>query len=480
MIIILLIDFAIVVSLVAASRRGLENALPVFTFFSVLMPYEARLVIPGFFDVSTMRVALLTLSVLFLTRRDRTISSSPIPLKRLILLHTAWLVCSTFYSLSVVTSTKLLIAQVLEYYLLYYLFLRIISKADTVTTIAYAMMIAMGVCCIFGLLEAYASWSVLTIFPSNLWYLYNGRTDPLYIDIGRGLRIRSTFPHPILFGDALAMSIPIALYLLSVCKQQRQRIILWMIALLMFWGVYKTSSRGPWMTLGISSILLFFLVRNRVKQYLTVIALLTMFVLLTRSGIRQTIVQLYESTQDSSSLVGSSYDFRHALIPAVTNALAKDSLRMVVGYGLGTFREIGVDINFLNIVQRWHTCDDNWILFLYETGYVGLAIVTILLLRPLMMMLRHYRRMPRPENYFIGVIFISLAGFYFGLLSVAGYNWGQQGFMAWILISLSVVYPRIAMRDRRKSALSKVNVEMSPPGFSVNPPALEPLWSSAT
>jgi hypothetical protein len=234
------------------------------------------------------------------------------------------------------------------------------------------------------------------------------------------------------------------------------------------------------MTLGISSILLFFLVRTRVKKYLTVIALLTVFVLLTRSGIRQTIVQLYESTQDSSSLVGASYDFRHALIPAVTNALAKDPLRMVVGYGLGTFREIGVDITFLNITQRWHTCDDNWILFLYETGYVGLAIVTMLLLKPLLMMLRNYRRMPRPEKYFIGVIFISLAGFYFGLLSVAGYNWGQQGFMAWILISLSVAYPRIAMRDRRKATLSKVPVEVPPPGPSLEPPALQPLWSSAT
>lgn len=479
MIIILLIDFAIVASLVVTSRRCLENALPVFAFFSVLMPYEARLVIPGLFDVSTMRVALLTLSVLFLARRDRAISS-PIPLKRLMLLHIGWVLCSTFYSLSVVTSTKLLIAQVLEYYLLYYLFLRIISKAQTVSRIVYAMMIAMGVCCIFSLLEAYASWSILTIFPSHLWYLYNGRTDPLYIEMGRGLRIRSTFPHPILFGDALAMSIPIALYLLSVCKQQRQRIILWMITLLMFWGLYKTSSRGPWMTFGISSILLFFLVRNRVKKYLTVIALLTVLVLLTRSGIRETIVQLYESTQDSSSGVGSSYEFRHVLIPTVINALAKDSLRMVVGYGLGTFREIGVDINFLNITQRWHTCDDNWILFLYETGYVGLAIVTILLLKPLLMMLRNYRRMPRPEKYFIGVIFISLAGFYFGLLSVAGYNWGQQGFMAWILISLSVVYPRIVMRDRCKATLSKVPVEVPLPRLPLEPPALQPLWGSTT
>ena len=481
MIIILVIDLAIVFSLVVASRRSLEDALPVFAFFAVLMPYEARLVIPAFFDISTMRVALLTLSILFLAKRDRTIKSA-IPLKRLMLVHVGFVLCSTFYSLSVVTSTKLLIAQVLEYYLLYYLFLRIIKRVQTINRIAYAMMIGMGLCCTVGLFEAYALWSVLTIFPSNLWVLYNGRVDPLYIEIGRGLRIRSTFPHPILFGDALAMSIPIALYLLSVCKDRRQRIILWMITLLMFWGLYKTSSRGPWMTVGISSILLFFLVRNRVKRYLTAIALLTVLVLLTRSGIRETIMQLYESTQDSSSLVGASYEYRHALNPAITSALAKEPLRMVVGYGLGTFREIGLDINFLNVTQRWHTCDDNWILFLYETGYVGLAIISILLLKPLLMMLRNYGRMPRPEKYFIGVLFISLSGFYFGLLSVAGYNWGQQGFMAWILISLSVVYPRVAMRDRQIATLSKVPLEgpVALPLAALEPAALMPLWSSTT
>lgn len=47
------------------------------------------------------------------------------------------------------------------------------------------------------------------------------------------------------------------------------------------------------------------------------------------------------------------------------------------------------------------------------------------------------------------------------LLSVAGYSWGQQGFMAWIFISLSVVYPRIAARERRASATLKTPLEVA-------------------
>jgi len=75
------------------------------------------------------------------------------------------------------------------------------------------------------------------------------------------------------------------------------------------------------------------------------------------------------------------------------------------------------------------------------------------------MTIRSYRHLPRPEKYFSGVIFIVLAAFYFLLLSVAGYSWGQQGFMAWILIALSVVYPAIVVRDRRKGAIAKAPLQ---------------------
>ena len=74
--------------------------------------------------------------------------------------------------------------------------------------------------------------------------------------------------------------------------------------------------------------------------------------------------------------------------------------------------------------------------------------MAMLLFKPLLMTLRDYTQLPRPEKYFCSVLFISLAGFYFSLLSVAGYNWGQQGYMAWMLISLSVAYPAIVLRDR--------------------------------
>lgn len=450
MILIICMQFVIVLSLVVASRRSLENALPVFCFFLVLMPLEARLVIPGLFDFNTMRLSLLTLLILYLYHGRASNNDTPLPLKSLIILHISWAVCSTLYSLSVATSAKQLISQVVEYYLLYFLFVRIITEVSTIYNIVFAMVMAMGICSIFGVVEVYAHWSILRIFPQNLWITYNGGVDPLYIEWGRGLRIRSTFPHPILFGDALAMSIPLTLYLLSIWERRRDRILLWTSLVLMFWAIYKTSSRGPWIATALCGVLLFIMVRNKVRNYLLVIALMAAIVLVARPGVWATIAGLYQSSTDASSPVGSSYLYRDALNNTVKNAVGKEPGRALLGYGLGTFRELGLDINFLNTVQRWYTCDNNWALFLYETGYIGLLLIAALLFAALWIAFKSYWQLPPPESYFSAVIFISLSGFYFLLLSVAGYSWGQQGYMAWILISVAVSYSHIAMQNNEE------------------------------
>jgi hypothetical protein len=355
-----------------------------------------------------------------------------------------------------------------EYYALYFVFARSISDTKTIYRAVYAMVLALGVCGVFSTLEAYRSWSILSIFPSDRWLTYD-RSDPLYIEWGRGLRVRSTFPHPILFGDGLAMGLPLCLFLLSIWKGRWQRIILWMSFLLMAWSLYKTSSRGPWIAAVFSCGALAFMVKGRVRMYLGTIVVLSALVIIARPGIRRTIVNLYESTFDNSSPIGSSYEYRHALTDAVIEAVSQEPSRTLFGYGPGTFREIGLDIYFLARVHHWYTCDNNWALFLYETGYCGLLIMGLLFSRTLLLLLQGYRRLPSPEKHFSGVASICIVAFCFGLLSVAGYNWGQQGFMAWILISLAIAYPRLALQQRAGTVVSQnvypaeSSAELSPP-----------------
>jgi hypothetical protein len=459
MILILLINLVVIASLISRGGRRLEVALPLFCFYLVLIPIESKIVIPGLFDLSTERIAMITMLTLFFMQRPRGYRGLA-PMKHLMWLHIAWAISSTVYSISVVTSVKQLIGQVVEYYLLYFLLLRTISSVETVYKIVYSMMLAMSVCCVFGVIEAYARWSILSIFPSNLWIFYGG-PGPLFIEWGRGLRIRSTFPHPILFGDALAMSIPLTLFLLSSPKMRSRKYLLWVSLILMLWAIYKTSSRGPWLAVGLSSLLLFILVHNKVRKYLTILVVLSMVVLIARPGIWETVTNLYEATQDSTNPSGASYEYRNALTNAITGAVRKDVTRSLLGYGLGTFREKGLDIDFLGGIRRWYTCDDNWALFLYETGYIGLVIVTMLLAIPVLASLRGYVRLPRPQRYFSGALFIVLLGFSFDLLSVAAYGWGQQAFMAWIFMALAIAYPKLALRDSLKGIAEKAPLQLA-------------------
>jgi hypothetical protein len=157
-----------------------------------------------------------------------------------------------------------------------------------------------------------------------------------------------------------------------------------------------------------------------------------------------------EATLNPTSVVGASYEYRDALNDTVVKAVSSNPNRLLLGYGLGTFRQYGLEIPFQGTVKRWYTCDNNWALFLYETGTVGCALIGIILLCPCVRMVRDYTHFPRPEKYLSAVIFIVLTSFYFMLMSVAGYSWGQQGHMLWIIISLSVVYSEIVRRDLKK------------------------------
>lgn len=458
MVLIALLQIAIIASLFYAGRQRVEESLPLFCFFLMLMPLEAKLVIPGLFDLNIMRVSLMTLTALYFMK-PKPRQGSKLPLATLMLLHVSWAVLSTAYSLSFATSVKQVLSQVVEFYLMYFILLRAITKIEIVHKMLYAMMLAMGICCVFSLLEVFASWSVLRIFPASNWITYNGGLDPLYSELGRGLRVRATFPHPILFGDALAISIVLCLYLLGYWAKGHQRTSLWLILFLMVWALYKTQSRGPWLATIFCCAMMFIMLNRHIRKYLFTAFALTLIVLIARPGVWQSIDALYEASTDPNQPVGTSYLYRHALMDSIVNTVQKDPVRILLGYGLGTFRELGLEVNFLGETKRWYTCDNNWAAFLYETGYVGLFLIFILLCAPLLLALRNYRRLGSPEGPLSGVLFIVIAGFYFLMLSVAAYSWGQQGYMNWILIAISMSLPHIKAKRLQLSRLHQFNAD---------------------
>ena len=453
MLLVLFIDLVIIGSLVwVAARKGLEQALPYFVFFVVLLPEESRIRVEGALDVYSHRVALVTLLLLFLCFRKKSKIRS-IPFKNLIYLHIAWATTSTLFSIVTATSVKQLLAQLAEYYLLYYIILKTITSTRTISSIVYAMIAAMSICSIFGLLEIYAKWSVLSIFPKDLQLTY-GNGDTLYTEMfDRGVRARSTFPHPIHFGAALAMTIPLVFYLATSSRKWASKCFLNCSLLLMFWSLYKTGSRGPWLAAAVAMGILVLASEARVRRNLIVVALLAGMILIARPGIADTLWNMYEASLDPTSMMGSSLQYRSVLFHTVTKTLNDDPERALLGYGLGSFREKGLVLEMPGIeTHRWYTCDSTWVLFVYETGYVGFLILATLLLKPAISSLRAFRKLPRSSRQFSITFVSSLAAFYVVMLSVAIYGWGQNGYMLWTVIALATAYPILKKDELRSHA----------------------------
>jgi len=447
---------AIVVGVIVliALTKGVERALPFCAFVLVLAPLDSKIVVAEFCDLTTQRVATITLAAVYLAfgagkadERDKERT----PLMYLILLNLGWSLISTTNSIVFMTSLKATLSAVLDIYLLYYIFVKSVSTTESVHRILRAFVAALVICCVFGWIEAYYDWRVMNLFPTIVHRFTPGQGG-LMLDEGR---VKSTFPHAILFGNALALGIPIAFYLLTVAKSAGQRIWLWTCVLLMFWNMYKTSSRGPWLALVLSAILLLLFSQGNVRKYLVVVTLLTVSVLVIRPGVWDTLKNTYLETMDPDDPRGQSYQYRYDLMHVASERLARDGKRAIWGFGPESFYYAGFEgvDSETGHTYKFESCDSAFVETMVDTGYIGLLLLIALLLKPMLVSLRGFSGLPRPPNLLCLVLLVNQVAFAFMMMSVGNWGWGQQTFMIWIIFALAMTYPRLV---RSEASISHV------------------------
>ena len=443
---IYIIDIVALATLLAiALRRGVEGALPLAAFVFVLIPRDAAIQIPGLFDLTTQRIVLMALAVMYLVlpRSKGPATSLDATFKWLIVAHIAWCAVSTANSIVPMLSLKKMVSEVLEYYLLFYIFLKSISRTETIKRILFAIVGAIIVSSCFGAIEAYSNWSVMGWFPS-VAHSFDGWSTVGEAS-GRDARVASTFANSILFGAGLTMGIVMTLCLLKTANTAGKKIFLWGGLLLMFLNIYKASSRGPWLALAISLGILFAFEKGRVRRYLGAIAVLAVAVLVIRPGVWDTVANIYRATFDPQSPLGSSYEYRYALKDLTTLTLSRDITRAIWGYGMESFYYLGLEGTLYGKPYRFLSCDSAWLECLMETGYVGLLIIASILFTPAWYAWKSLRKAPdRTQLYFITV----MVSYYFMMLSVAMYAWGQTGYILWMVIAVSLAYGRQRMPER--------------------------------
>jgi len=448
--VIALTAIAVVTLLVVAFTKGFEQTLPYAAFLYLLFPEESKIPIPGLFDMTTQRFMTITLLVLclFLGKRNEA-APRKLPLKLGVIAMVLWSTVAALNSVVFTISLKAVLSQFLDYFVIYFLFVRYTSSTDMVRKILFGLVSGMAVCSIFGLLETYAGWTVMSLFPVML-HRFAVASGNLYVDMARGIRAQSTFGHPILLGSAIAMVIPIALYLISLSKSSKQKLFLWFTVALMFACIYKTGSRGPWMASFITlSVLLFCGGRTRLRKYLSVIAFLTIAVLIVRPGVWETLANRYSSTFSKDSSEGESYTYRFAVLQVCAREIGKSVPRMIWGYGPESFVHLGITGDFNGRTLVYTSCDNSIALLMVETGYVGFAIAILILATALRRAYRAYKKLPKPANGLSIVLFTSIAAFAFMMTNVAIWAWGQENILLWIIIALSVSYPGLVAHETK-------------------------------
>jgi hypothetical protein len=438
---VIIIDLIAIIGLVwlARSKGGLERALPFATFLLVLIPIQSLLPL-GVFTLTTHRIVVVMLVLLYATRSKASAApsgNSSLPLKGLIFIHVIWCFVAISNSLVPVMSVKKVLSVLVEYYALYFVYWKTVTKIETVHRILLAMAFALTVCSVWGTGEAYRHWNVQQYFPSVVhhWEIES--------DADREDRIHGTFDHPILYGAALAMGITITIYLLTVVSKRSHKIVLSLGLLLMFLNIYKTSSRGPWLDVIIGFLMLLTLGKQKSRRLLLYMGVLSLAVCIVRPGVWGTISGIYATTFNMETDSGSSYAYRYALQDAAVKRLSQDpATRALWGYGPESFYFVHLEGPLLGAPWVFLSCDNAWVEFLVETGFVGLSIMLMLLLWPAWVAWKGYWKGGPVDKHLSYILFVNLVIFYFQMYSVGMYSWGQNGYMLWIVIALALSYPK--------------------------------------
>jgi len=252
--------FVLIALLWVISRRGVEGALPLAVCFIIIFPTEAQLPF-GVFDLTVQRLVTLVLLAASLLDKGKSEASRVLPLKAGIIIVGLWWTIATANSIDFMASVKSLLSLLLDYFTVYTIFAKCITSEKTLEKILGGVADGLIVLSLIGVFEAYKNWSVISLFPTVA--LRFGQSGTLNVDDARGLRIQTTFDHPILFGTALALAIPMVLHLLTAVQSRGRRLWLWLGLILMFFCIFKTSCRGAWIALVVSLIACFLLDRAR-------------------------------------------------------------------------------------------------------------------------------------------------------------------------------------------------------------------------
>ena len=247
---------------------------------------------------------------------------------------------------------------------------------------------------------------------------------------GGGLRVSASAQHPIALGAALAVLIPLAVYLARSTGASRW----WLCGLLMLIGLFATRSRTG-VTMLIAVAIVYIVLRPReTRRFWPALVPLVLAIHFAAPGAIGSIKQSFFPTggilaQEKKNSVGSG---RYATFGPVFHREVTPNPVLGEGYATRVIDPQGSGLN----VPAAPITDDQWLGVLAETGFAGAIAFLWLFVRAARRMGKAARRDRSDRGWLLVATTASVVACPVGMLTYDSFAFVQVTFLMWLILAI--------------------------------------------
>jgi len=174
---------------------------------------------------------------------------------------------------------------------------------------------------------------------------------------------------------------------------------------------------------------------RKIRKLIFLILCFIVLAMILRPGIYHSIKSTFKASFGHGVLAGST-EYRKAIFLSVLHAILKSPLRILLGYGDGTGRYLGLSGYVFDIFMRFQAIDNGYAGILLERGMVGFIAFLILFFSLHRYFYQHQKNIK--FSWIVKAFNASLVGIYFILYTVGFLDWHQPSYLFWILLGMTM------------------------------------------
>jgi hypothetical protein len=435
---------ALVIGVAVAYRRlfawrSLIGLIVLVILFIPIKSYTLPSSLPFNLDPYRLVVSLVCLAWATSLLIDRRVRLRRTPLDRPLLLYAIAIVASLFANRTRVTSVEPDVIKSLlffaSFFLIVYVVASVVATQRDLDLVVKLLAGGGAVVAVSALVEAYSGFNVFNHLRAILPFLHQAA---LNVDPNRGgrLRVYASAQHPIALSCALAMLVPLAVYLAMRTGRRRW----WACGVLLGIGSLAPVARTG-LTTGVAIVVVYVLLRPReMKRFWP--ALLPMLV----------VVHL--------ALPGAIGSFKDSLFPkgglakqqsfavgkgrlATAGPVLRTEFRRDPLFGEGFATRVVKPDQYVKKANAPIT-DDQALASLAETGVLGAFALAWLFVRFVRRMATEARKDRSPRGWLLTGLAASVAGYGVSMFTYDAFSFTQVTFLLFIFIGLGSVALRLA------------------------------------